>query len=109
MSSSPGDLSESAVHLLAALIKCDRMEVVYPAADPPVLVVWLSATDFLRVADADLAALCERALVTLGDENPATGMPDRITVTLYGKTFLKRWMLANRKSIAFYELKSPGT
>lgn len=51
-----------------------------------------------RVADTDLAALTDRALIAFGDDDES-GTPRRLTVTAWGKTFLRRYLIANNLNV----------
>lgn len=85
------DLPHSAVLLLAALTQGEEFMTF---EDTGRMAVKL-AGHLVEVSPSDLADLEHRALIQLGDDDDS-GMPQRITVTNYGKTFLKRHMIANR-------------
>lgn len=55
-----------------------------------------------------LDALQARALITFGDDDPARNMPRTLTVTAWGQTFLRRYMLANGLVAVVRKRSSPN-
>ncbi len=92
----PDELPRSAVLALHALYVGTAFAVFDRDSESPVLAVCIGDDRWVKIDDADLAALHERALVAMTDDDPADGTPREIDVTLYGKDFLRRWRAINR-------------
>ncbi len=86
------DISPGAVKALAALANAEEFSTFTDGA----MAARQPDGQWIEITGDELAALTERALVSIPDEDdPETGLPAVLIVTNYGRTFLTRWQAAH--------------